>query len=116
MATNSLIKRANSQTEFTPESVQELKKCKNDPIYFIRNYVKIQHPTDGTVPFDLYEYQIEMIDHIHNNKKSLLMASRQLGKCLFSATKINIIKKPNIIKKIIVFLLDKKLYSKIKNL
>lgn len=77
---NQFIKRANQETEFTPELVQELKKCKNDVIYFIRNYVKIQHPTKGTVPFDLYEYQEEIIDLIHNNKDSLILCSRQLRK------------------------------------
>jgi len=63
----------------------ELEKCANDPIYFIKTYVKIQHPVRGTVPFELYEYQEEMIDIIHNNKDVLLLASRQLGKTTVAA-------------------------------
>lgn len=74
------IKRANKELEYTPEQIMELKRCKNDPVYFITKYVKIQHPTKGSVPFELFDYQLEMIDAIHNNKDTILLCSRQLGK------------------------------------
>mgnify|MGYP005827633305 CR=1 FL=1 len=38
MAQQNLIKRAHSASEFTPELIQELVRCKNDPVYFINNY------------------------------------------------------------------------------
>lgn len=82
---NPYIKRAHSETEFDVFKLLELEKCAADPIYFMRNYVKIQHPVDGVVPFDLFEYQEEMIDLIHNNKDSLLLCSRQLGKTISAA-------------------------------
>ena len=77
---NSFIKRANAETEYSPNDIQELAKCANDPVYFIKNYVKIQHPTKGIVPFELFDYQLEMIDCIHNNKDTIILCSRQLGK------------------------------------
>lgn len=74
------IKRANRESEYTHEQMLELAKCAQDPVYFITKYVKIQHPTKGCVPFELYDYQLEMIDAVHNNKDTILLCSRQLGK------------------------------------
>jgi hypothetical protein len=74
------IKRANRDSEYTPEQLVELAKCQNDPVYFIKTYVKIQHPTKGCVPFELYDYQLDMIDAVHNHKDTILLCSRQLGK------------------------------------
>lgn len=82
---NPYIKRANATDEFEPWQLLELEKCANDPIYFIKNYVKIQHPTQGTVLFDLFDYQEEFIYAIHNNKDTLALMSRQLGKTTTAA-------------------------------
>jgi hypothetical protein len=80
MAANNLIKRANIQEEFEPWHIEELEKCTEDYIYFIKKYVKIQHPTKGTVPFELYDYQEEILHLVHNNKDAMILAARQLGK------------------------------------
>ena len=85
MAANPYIKRAHAQSEYSPFQLLELERCSEDPIYFMENYVKVQHPTDGVVPFKLYEYQREIIDLIHNNKDSLILCSRQLGKTTLAA-------------------------------
>jgi len=82
---NPYIKRANAQDSFEPWQFMELEKCQDDPIYFMKNYVKIQHPTKGTVSFDLFEYQERIVDTIHNNKDSLVLCSRQLGKTTTAA-------------------------------
>lgn len=75
-----MIKRPNQEVEYTPETIQHLKRCRQDPVYFIENFVMVQHPTKGTVPMILYEYQKRMIESIHGNKDSIILASRQLGK------------------------------------
>lgn len=77
---NIFLKKAHSETEFTPERVQELIRCSKDPIYFIKNYIKIQHPVRGAVPFELYDYQEEIINCIHNHKDSMILTARQMGK------------------------------------
>lgn len=74
------IKRANRESEYNPEQLAELARCQKDPVYFITNYVMIQHPTRGAVPFELYDYQLEMLDAIHTHKDTVLLCSRQLGK------------------------------------
>jgi hypothetical protein len=77
---NPYLKRAYAESEYTPDSVSELRKCSNDPIYFLTNYVKVAHPTKGSVPFALFDYQIDMVKSIHENKDVVILASRQLGK------------------------------------
>lgn len=44
------IKRYKDTDEYNPERLAELKRCKNDPVYFLKTYVTIQHPTRGPVP------------------------------------------------------------------
>lgn len=85
MAKNPGLKRAYETSEYTPQSAIELARCMKDPIYFMENYVKVQHPTRGAVPFILYDYQKEMVDAIHNNKDTILLCSRQMGKTTVAA-------------------------------
>jgi hypothetical protein len=80
MPANPAIKRPNSTNEYTPELIQELVRCQRDPIYFIENYIMVVDPVKGAVPMILYEYQKEMITSIHNNKDTIILASRQMGK------------------------------------
>ena len=86
MATkNPYLKRANEQHEYTYEQVQELERCMNDSVYFIKNYCLIQHAVRGTVPFKLYDYQEEMLRIFQNNRQSIILSARQTGKSQTSA-------------------------------
>lgn len=57
----------------------ETRKCMEDPIYFMRKYVKIQHPHKGTIPFDLYPFQEDTLNRFHSDRYLLILKSRQLG-------------------------------------
>ena len=57
---------------------EETKRCMEDPVYFMRKYVKIQHPNKGTIPFDLYPFQEETLKEFLN-RFTLILKSRQLG-------------------------------------
>lgn len=85
MAKNPNLKRAHATSEFDGEKTLELKRCMKDPIYFMEKYVKVQHPTKGAVPFVLYEYQKDMVRAIHENKDTILLCSRQMGKTTVAA-------------------------------
>lgn len=82
---NPRIKKANEVTEYTPEQVLELKKCASDPVYFIKEYVMIQHPKRGAIPFKLYDYQIDMINAYQENRYNIILSARQTGKSTTSA-------------------------------
>lgn len=57
----------------------EYAKCAADPIYFMKKYVKIQHPTRGTLPFLTYPFQDEALGQLTKNKKNIILKSRQMG-------------------------------------
>lgn len=84
-AKNDKLKTPDQEVEFTYEQVQELKRCVQDPIYFIENYVQIQHPVKGAVPFKLYSYQKDMIRAYQDNRYTVVLSARQTGKSITSA-------------------------------
>jgi hypothetical protein len=85
---NPYIKRSHVPVEYTPELVHELLRCSTDPVYFIRNYVKIQHPVLGVVPFDLYEYQENLVKNFLSGRMNIVLSARQTGKALALNTPI----------------------------
>lgn len=58
---------------------EEYKKCLIDPIYFMKKYVKIQHPIRGTINFNLYEFQEQALTDIVKNDFNIILKSRQMG-------------------------------------
>ena len=79
---NPQLKRAYAVDEYTPHMIQELAKCKRDPVYFMRNYIKVQHPIKGNIPFALFEYQERFVRHMHENRFTITLQPRQCGKTL----------------------------------
>ncbi len=77
---NPLLKGVGVQLDYTAEQIEEYLKCKNDPIYFIKKYVKIVHVDKGLVPFELYDYQEEFVQLLNTNNKVVAAMGRQLGK------------------------------------
>lgn len=78
-----LVKKAHAQIKYTLEEVQHLEKCMDPvdgPLYFAKNFIKIQHPVKGSIPFEPYEFQERLIHAYHNNKQCIAMLPRQMGK------------------------------------
>ena len=73
------------QHDFSQEEIEEYIKCKNDPVYFIENYVKIITLDAGLQPFKLYDCQKKKVECIMNNRRVVLMEGRQQGKTVTSA-------------------------------
>ena len=70
--------------EFTPEQIIDLQKCKEDPVYFINNYVKFVTIDKGLTDFKLYPYQEKLINNYHNNRFNICKIPRRSGKTLIS--------------------------------
>ena len=77
---NSNLKAAGVNVNFSPEQIEEYIKCAQDPLYFIKNYVKIVSLDKGLVPFEPYDYQENMIRTIHENRFVIGKLPRQTGK------------------------------------
>ncbi len=82
---NPKLRQRGAEVQYTAEMISEYRKCKADPIYFIKNYIYVVHPDRGVVKFDLYEYQERMIRAYHENKKVIFLTARQQGKTTVSA-------------------------------
>ena len=77
---NPNLKKANTQIEFTEEQVIEFLKCKEDPVYFANNYMKIVSLDEGLVQFKPYDFQEKLINNFHNNRFNICKMPRQTGK------------------------------------
>ena len=60
-------------------------KCVNDPVYFMKKYCQIQHPTRGRIPFNLYKFQERSLEQFQHNDYNIILKSRQLGISTISA-------------------------------
>ena len=77
---NPNLKKANTPIEFTQEQIIEFIKCKEDPVYFARNYIKIVSIDEGLVPFNMYPFQEKLIQNFHDNRFNICNMPRQTGK------------------------------------
>ena len=77
---NPLLKKANTPIEFTEEQIIEFLKCKEDPVYFAKNYIKIVSLDHGLVPFEMYPFQEKLVKNFHENRFNICKMPRQTGK------------------------------------
>jgi len=77
---NPNLKKANVAVEFTQEQILEFIKCKNDPVYFAKNYIKIVSLDYGEIPFKMYPFQEKLITNFHDNRFNICRMPRQTGK------------------------------------
>ena len=76
---NPLLKRIGVTINYTQEQTEEYVKCAQDPIYFTK-YIKIITLDEGIVPFEMYDFQKEMIQTFHDNRFVIVKCPRQVGK------------------------------------
>ena len=83
---NPLLKKANVKQEFTEEQVIEFVKCKQDPVYFAKNYIKIVSLDEGLTQFHPYDFQETLIRRFHENRFNICKMPRQTGKSTTSVS------------------------------
>ena len=77
---NQNLKSSGVAQDFTKEQIEEYVKCSQDPAYFIKQYIKIVSLDEGLVPFDLWDFQEDIVDKIHDNRFVIAKLPRQTGK------------------------------------
>ncbi len=77
---NPNLKKANTAIEFTQEQVLEFMRCKEDPVYFANNYIKIVSLDEGLTQFHPYHFQEKLINNFHENRFNICKMPRQTGK------------------------------------
>ena len=77
---NPNLKKANTPINFTQDQVLEFVRCKEDPVYFAKKYIKIVSLDSGLVPFSLYDFQEKLIRNFHESRFNICKMPRQTGK------------------------------------
>ncbi len=77
---NPNLKKANVAHEFTEDQIREFLKCKDNPVYFAKNYMKIVSLDEGLVQFLPYHFQEKLINNFHDNRFNICKMPRQTGK------------------------------------
>jgi hypothetical protein len=77
---NPLLKKANTAIEFTQDQILEFVKCKEDPVYFAKNYVQIVTLDYGLQLFSPYDFQEKLIKNFHEHRFNICKMPRQTGK------------------------------------
>jgi len=83
-----LIKKAHSKEKYSQAELIEFVKCA-DPIdgamHYLTNFFYIQHPVTGKLLYAPYPYQVGLINTYHENRFSINLLGRQLGKTATAA-------------------------------
>ena len=68
------IKKAHKKHKYTKEQVEQLEKCmepNTGPLFFMKQFMKIQHPTKGEMKFNPYPNQERLIEAYNNQRFSI---------------------------------------------
>ena len=83
-----LTKKANTRESFTEQQIADLKACA-DPdtgyLYFCNHFFNIQHPVEGKMLFEPFDYQERLLESYHNHRFNINMLPRQSGKTTTAA-------------------------------
>jgi hypothetical protein len=82
---NPKLKKVGIEIHYTEEQLIEIAKCIDDPIYFIRTYVKIVNVDKGLINFEMWPFQESMVKDFHENRFSICKMPRQVGKTTTAA-------------------------------
>lgn len=77
---NPSLPAADSQYEWTPKMISALERCKNDICYFAETFFTIVDKTKRHV-IKLHDYQKRFLNTMSKNNRTIMLTSRQVGKC-----------------------------------
>jgi hypothetical protein len=77
---NRKLKPVDVKIPWSQDNIQEYLKCSREPVYFIKNYVKIVNVDRGLIPFQLWPFQEEMVQTMIDNRFFIAKMPRQVGK------------------------------------
>ena len=77
---NPNLKKGRDRYKFYPRANTGIPQCKEDPVYFAMNYIKIISLDEGIVPFKMWDFQQDLIESFHNHRFNIAKLPRQTGK------------------------------------
>jgi len=77
-------RKGNQLFDYSDLEKDEIKKCKRDILYFADRYA-FAMTDEGIAKINLRDYQREVLREFQNNRFSILLASRQIGKTILAS-------------------------------
>jgi len=77
---NKNLPKPETEFEWTPQMMADLKKCKKNILYFAENFFYIVNLDRGKETITLYKCQKRVLRSLRDNRFVSLLASRQIGK------------------------------------
>ena len=77
---NPNLPREDYKHNFTQKEIDEFIKCTDDPVYFAITYMKIVNVDKGLIPFDMWDFQRDMLRSFHDDRFTICKLPRQVGK------------------------------------
>jgi len=77
---NPNLPREDYKHNFTQKEIDEFIKCTDDPVYFATTYMKIVNVDKGLIPFDMWDFQRDMLRSFHDDRFTICKLPRQVGK------------------------------------
>lgn len=87
---NPRVRAAGAELEWSADMIREFLLCRDNIIYFVRKYMKIVSADEGYIPFDMYDYQEDLINLLNDERYVIGLLPRQSGKCLCINTPVRI--------------------------
>ena len=87
-ADTSLIKQGFKKVPMTKEQLLDFENCCNDEtgaLHFMKEHMKIQHPTLGGIDFEPFDYQEGLVENYSKYRYRINMLGRQMGKTTVAA-------------------------------
>lgn len=79
------VRRSGITFALSDDELKEYIRCKLDIHYFAEKYCKIKTEDGSIGPMKLRDYQKDILNLYHDNRFSILMGSRQIGKTISAA-------------------------------
>ena len=84
--TENIVHLSKSWKDMTqPELKEEFLRCKKDAVYFIKNYIYVEHQLLGLVKFDLFPFQEKTIRDLEAFRFNMTKKFRQAGETTIAA-------------------------------
>ena len=58
---------------------RQIARCRRDPIYFIKHYALIRHPTKGLLRFKMWDFQESTVEAFLQHSYNVILKARQMG-------------------------------------
>ena len=77
---NPRLKRVGQEIPFQHSQIEEYIRCRDDVVYFLNNYFHIVTIDQGKQIIQLWDYQEDIVNLIHENRNTIVLSARQISK------------------------------------